>query len=120
MGIDFIPFKLGMEYDNWEFDLESDYETTEYERYLYIKKDMDALLGVPVERIYLSFNADILFMVEYEFTREHFESLKSKLGVILGKGTFRDSGNCIEWRYRDLTLEVCRNCRNYILTYKSC
>ena len=31
MDIDFMPFKLGMEYDNWEFDLESDYETTESE-----------------------------------------------------------------------------------------
>ena len=118
MDIDFIPFKLGMEYDNWEFDLESDYETIEFERYLYVKKDMDALFGIPVERIYLSFNADILFMVEYEFKSKYIESLKSKLGSILGKGTFRDFGSCVEWRHGDLTLGVCRNCRNYILTYK--
>ncbi len=104
MNINFIPFKLGMQYENWEFDLEPDFETTEFDRYLYIKKDMNTLLSIPVERIYLSFNADILFMVEYEFRRKYFEPLKSQLEIILEKGIFRDSDKCLEWRYDDLTL----------------
>lgn len=115
MDIDFIPFQLGMEYDNWEFDLESDYETTEFERYLYVKNDIDTILDIPVERIYLSFNADILFMVECEFTGEYFFSLKSKLGVILGKGTFQDFGNCVEWRVGHNYLSLTSNTFKYLI-----
>ena len=97
MDIDFIPFKLGMEYDNWEFDLESDYETTEFDRYYYIKSDTEMLFGFTVEKIFLSFNADILFMVEYELNGEYFDVLKSKLAYLMHKGTFKEYENTMQW-----------------------
>ena len=75
---------------------------------------MDALFGIPVERIYLSFNADILFMVEYEFKSKYIESLKSKLEVILGKGTFRNFGNLVEWSYGGIRYAISINSNVYL------
>ena len=66
MEIDFIPFQIGMQYENWEFDLESIELDTKlpYDKYLYFKKDIKELFGVEVQYIYLYFNLDILFKVE--------------------------------------------------------
>lgn len=69
MKIDFIPFQIGMQYENLEFDLEPielDIKLP-YDKYVYFKKDITELFGVEVQSIYLYFNLDILFKVEVIF-----------------------------------------------------
>ncbi len=39
MKINFIPFKIGEQYENWEFDLEPVKTTNTYDQYRYFKKD---------------------------------------------------------------------------------
>lgn len=59
MNIREIPFKLGMQYENWEFDLERiEDRLVGYECYLYARKFEYG--EVLLERIELIFNADIL------------------------------------------------------------
>ena len=62
-----IPFKIGEEYENWEFDLEVVEDEDELEKYLYIKEDIKSLFGLDVAEIYLCFNFDILKSVEFVF-----------------------------------------------------
>src|SRR5690606_6063849 len=67
MRTDFIPFKIGMEYENWEFDLEPVENTLEYDKYIYFKNDITSLFGFKVSRIFLYFSWDILIKVEIFF-----------------------------------------------------
>lgn len=67
MIIDFIPFHLGMQYEHWEFDLDSIDTHLQYDKYEYIKKDIAQLFGLNVRNIWLYFNLDILFQVELIF-----------------------------------------------------
>lgn len=64
MRTDFIPFKIGMEYENWEFDLEPIENTLEYDKYLYFKNDITSVFGFEVSKIFLYFSWDILVKVE--------------------------------------------------------
>ncbi|UGU14234.1 hypothetical protein LS482_10970 [Sinomicrobium kalidii] len=67
METDFIPFQIGMQYDNWEFDLEPLELAEYYEKYEYTRGDIKDVLGVEIEHIYLYFKLDILFRVEIVF-----------------------------------------------------
>lgn len=70
MKTDFIPFKIGMEYENWEFDLEPVENTLEYDKYIYFKNDITSVFGFEVLKIFLYFSWDILVKVEiYIFTK---------------------------------------------------
>lgn len=69
MKIDFIPFQIGMQYENWEFDLDAGEDLVICERYRYIKDDILEILGVPISDIYLYFNADILVRVDLKFQK---------------------------------------------------
>lgn len=69
MRIDFLPFQLGMQYENWEFDLDAGEDLIICEKYKYIKDDILEILGVPVRNIYLYFNADILVRVDVSFQK---------------------------------------------------
>jgi hypothetical protein len=64
MKTDFIPFKIGMEYENWEFDLEPVENTLEYDKYIYFKNDITSVFGFEVSKIFLYFSWDILVKVE--------------------------------------------------------
>ena len=66
MKIGFIPFQIGMQYENWEFDLEPinlSFKIS-YDQYIYFKKDIKELFGLEIQLIYLYFSLDILFKVE--------------------------------------------------------
>lgn len=66
MKLSDLPFKIGMEYEHWEFDLEPivlDLKTP-YEKYKYIKNDITEISGFKVKAIYLYFKLDILDKVE--------------------------------------------------------
>lgn len=69
MKIYFIPFQIGMQYENWEFDLEP-IETKMYDKYKYIKNDIEHLFNLDVKYIYLYFDLDILFKIEIGFNSE--------------------------------------------------
>lgn len=69
MKIDFIPFLIGMQYENWEFDLKPinlSFKIS-YDQYIYFKKDIKELFGLEIQLIYLYFSLDILFKVEIIF-----------------------------------------------------
>ncbi|WP_420572945.1 hypothetical protein [Kordia sp.] len=69
MKIDFIPFQIGMQYENWEFDLEPinlSFKIS-YDQFIYFKKDIKELFGIEIQDIHLYFNLDILFKVEIIF-----------------------------------------------------
>ncbi len=128
MNIDFIPFQIGEQYENWEFDLEPVKTSKTYDKYRYIKTDQKELLNVPVKQILLTFNLDILFQVEYYFEVKYFQQLKSKLIEFLGSGTFRDYRDGFEWENGEDTIRflimlndnililniINKNCQNYI------
>ncbi|MBS9766540.1 MAG: hypothetical protein KGV44_03235 [Flavobacteriaceae bacterium] len=63
MKVTEIPFKIGMQYENWEFDLELVATKKSYEIYEYIKGNITKINGSEVEYIYLYFELDILFKV---------------------------------------------------------
>ena len=64
MKIDFIPFQIGMQYENWEFDLDPIDSFSNYVKYELVKKDSIRLFKHRLNRIVLYFNLDILFGVE--------------------------------------------------------
>lgn len=66
MKIDFIKFQIGMQYENWEFDLEPiDLDIKkDYDKYRYFKNDITEVFGVEVVDIFLYFNLDVLFKIE--------------------------------------------------------
>lgn len=64
MDLEEIPFKIGMQYENWEFDLEPVKFDGNNVTYKYIKGDIKTILGKPIKCIYLYFNFDILYRVE--------------------------------------------------------
>ncbi len=67
MKTDFIPFQIGMQYENWEFDLEPISSSRTYDKYQYIKNDITILFDIEIQHIYLYFNLDILNLVEIVF-----------------------------------------------------
>ncbi len=66
MNIDELPFKIGMQYENWEFDLDI-IETERYDKYKYNKNDIDTLFELAIQDVFLTFDLDILFKVEIVF-----------------------------------------------------
>lgn len=83
MKIDFIPFQLGMQYENWEFDLDAGEDLVICDRYRYIKDDILEMLGVPIADIYLYFNGDILVRVDLKFQKGNTPSIFIDLAVKL-------------------------------------
>lgn len=97
MKIDFIPFQIGEQYENWEFDLEPVYSEVMYDKYFYYKNDITTMLGIPVKSIYLAFSLDILFQVEYHFYPAFSTELITKLFENLSTGLFKAKEDRIEW-----------------------
>ena len=97
MNIDFIPFKIGEQYENWEFDLEPVYDEIRYDRYKYYKNDIKQIYDIPIQNIYLSFNLDILFEIEYQLKAQYFIPLKTYLINALSSGVFKEFHNLLEW-----------------------
>lgn len=64
MKLDKLPFKIGMQYENWEFDLELVNTESSYEVYKYIKEDIEEINGELIEQINLYFELDILFKIK--------------------------------------------------------
>lgn len=70
-----LPFKLGGQYENWEFDLEPIFidRLKGYDSYIYLKEI--TVLDVIPKRVELIFNLDILSAVILQFNRKDFNKL---------------------------------------------
>ncbi|CAM1341642.1 hypothetical protein [Tenacibaculum aestuarii] len=59
-----LPFKIGMEYENWEFDLELVDTKKSYEIYNYTKGNIKVFNDELIDYIHLYFELDILFKIK--------------------------------------------------------
>ncbi len=64
MKLNKLPFRIGEQYENWEFDLELVNAKSSYEVYNYAKGDIKKLNGETIEYIHLYFELDILFKIK--------------------------------------------------------
>ncbi|TWP22688.1 hypothetical protein ETU10_08815 [Apibacter muscae] len=63
-----IPFQLGMQYENWEFDLEPIQDRFKgYDSYLYRGKEFNYFMNYSTDKTELIFNLDRLEMVILTF-----------------------------------------------------
>lgn len=88
-----IPFKLGMGYENWEFDLEILPDRLEgYDSYRYIGNNFNNFLNYPTEETELIFSFEILVAVIIKFkgvlsfdVSEQFKSTRIICTIIANK-----------------------------------
>ena len=72
METNILPFQLGMEYENWEFDLEPIGDRIEgFDSYAYIHSF--PLPGAKIRSIELTFQFDVLIVVILEFEELNLE-----------------------------------------------
>lgn len=88
MKTDILPFPIGMEYEDLEFDLEVLPDRIKgYDSYIYVGKDLKNFLNNPTDKIELIFHWEILvaiiISVEYCEADLHLDLLKYL--IILGK-----------------------------------
>lgn len=63
-----IPFKLGMQYDNWEFDLEVTKDRVQgFDSYIYTGKKFNKFLNYSTDKTELLFRLDVLESVMLRF-----------------------------------------------------
>ncbi len=84
MELDLIPFKIGMQYENWEFELEPYSTSKATDTYKYLGNEK-CILGIEAKLILLSFSLDILEEVEYYFDAVSFGLLKDNIEKFPGK-----------------------------------
>ena|SRR5690606_308755 len=81
MKTDILPFPIGMEYEDLEFDLEILPDRIKgYDSYIYVGKEVKNFLNYPTEKIELIFHWEILvaiiISVEYNEADLHLDLLK--------------------------------------------
>lgn len=81
MKTDILPFLIGMEYEDLEFDLEVLPDRIKgYDSYIFVGKEVKNFLNYPTEKIELVFHWEILvaiiISVEYSETDLHLDLLK--------------------------------------------
>ncbi len=101
MQIEKLPFKIGMHYENWEFDLDVEEFTQSYDMYRYIKGDIKEFEGYIVTDIFLYFNLDILFQVEMYMEQgkipfREFHKVENNISI---RGVIEKQTNLIELTY---------------------
>ena len=77
-----IPFKLGMQYDNWEFDLEVTKDRVQgFDSYIYTGKKFNKFLNYSTDKTELLFRLDVLESVmlrfDYRNIKFYYELLKA-------------------------------------------
>ncbi|AZJ36882.1 hypothetical protein [Tenacibaculum singaporense] len=70
-----LPFRIGMQYENWEFDLELVDTKKSYEVYNYTKGDIKVFNEELIEYIHLYFELDILFKIKIKTQQNIFTLL---------------------------------------------
>lgn len=115
-----IPFEIGMEYENWEFELEILPDRLKYyDNYIYIGKNFNKFLNFSTDRTELIFNLDILEALIITFENkdlQFYESLNQVITNLVVKSDFELKSNFIIQKYIILDLELwC--CYNYKTIY---
>lgn len=81
-----IPFRLNMQFDNWEFDLDFlPSRIKGYDSYKYRKKIYTTYFGDTIEKFELLFNADILTAVIINLNTASLPLLTNLKKVIVSK-----------------------------------
>lgn len=114
MKLDFIPFQIGMHYENWEFDLEPIEGSWDHDKYLYIGNDIKEVLNEEVDKVYLYFKWDILYEVIFLFkassTIQQFINLLEALEKYLGETSINSNPNIstleVEWKEEELLIKL--------------
>lgn len=70
-----LPFRIGMQYENWEFDLELVDTKKSYEVYNYTKGDIKVFNEELIKYIHLYFELDILFKIKIKTQQNIFTLL---------------------------------------------
>ena len=97
-----IPFKLGMQYDNWEFDLEVTKDRIEgCDSYIYIGKEFNKFLNYSKYKTELIFNLDILeaVLVTFENSNSDYNELSEIVNLKL---------NCFSETLENNEVKICR------------
>lgn len=90
------PFKLGMQYDNWEFDLEVTQDRIEhYDSYKYVGKQLNKFLNICTDEIELLFSLDILEAVIITYKDKDSQFYKS-INLITTRNKEAKHHFCIE------------------------
>lgn len=121
-----IPFKLGMQYDNWEFDLEIvNDRVVGCDSYIYIGKKFNKFLNYSIDKTELIFNFDILeaVLITIKNSSSDFSELSEILNLKLNCFSENFKNNEIKI-YKFVTKSdevwVLKNTSNlYLLTSKS-
>jgi len=104
-----IPFQLGKEYENWEFDLEPVETTQTYDKYSYVNNEPQELFGIIATQVLLTFNLDILIQVEYQFDLKYFNLLKQRLQEILPVDTADQIDGEMKWENEEVVANLIRS-----------
>lgn len=115
-----IPFKLGMQYENWEFDLEVTQDRLQgYDSYIYTGKKFNNFLNYSKFKTELIFNLDILEALMISFENKnliYFESLNQTLSKELTRINLEIINNIVIQKYINLDIELwCCYLNNTIL-----
>ena len=97
-----IPFKLGMQYDNWEFDLEVTKDRIEgCDSYIYIGKEFNKFLNYSKYKTELIFNLDVLeaVLISFESSNSDFNELSEIVNLKL---------NCLCETLENNEVKICR------------
>ena len=97
-----IPFKLGMQYDNWEFDLEVTKDRIEgCDSYIYIGKKFNKFLKYSKYKTELIFNLDILesVLISFENSNSDYNELSEIVNLKL---------NCSSETLENNEVKICR------------
>lgn len=97
-----IPFKLGMQYDNWEFDLEVAKDRVQgFDSYIYIGKKFNKFLNYSKYKTELIFNLDVLeaVLISFESSNSEYNELSEIVNLKL---------NCLCETLENNEVEICR------------
>ena len=91
-----MPFKLGMQYDNWEFDLEVIQDRIEYyDSYKYVGAELNKFLSKHADETELLFSLDILEAVVISFADKSSQFYKG-INLITTRNKEEKHHFCIE------------------------
>lgn len=97
-----IPFKLGMQYDNWEFDLEVIQDRIQgCDSYIYIGKKVNKFLNYSTDKTELIFSLDTLeaVLITFKNSNSYFNELSEIISLKL---------NCFSDTLENNEVKICR------------
>lgn len=108
MNTDALPFQLGMQYENWEFDLEPIKDRISgYDSYIYLKEI--SILGAKSKRIELIFYWEILIGIILEFNSEN----RSLVAKYLAMRKYKIVKNNFYKSYCYINSEICESLHSF-------